>query len=186
VIIAAIDADIAERRAEVTRLQSLIDEVPEVEAELARLNRDYNVVYEQYQSLVRSRETQDLSQRARSADDVQFRVIDPPLAALQPVAPNRLLLLGAALCGAFAAGAGLCWLLAQLRPVFSSALELCTVTSFPVLGTVSRALPPWQRRRRLLAHVAFSGVIGTLAAACAAAVLVELAGPGMRAMVGLA
>jgi polysaccharide chain length determinant protein (PEP-CTERM system associated) len=184
--IAAIDADIAERTSEVTRLQSLIDEVPEVEAELARLNRDYNVIYEQYQSLVRSRETQDLSRKARSADDVQFRVIDPPLAALQPVSPNRLVLLGAALCGAFAAGAGLCWLLAQLRPVFSTASELATITSFPVLGTVSRALPRRQRRKRLFAHVAFSGVIAALAAICAVAVLVEIAGPGMRAMVGLA
>jgi polysaccharide chain length determinant protein (PEP-CTERM system associated) len=181
--IAAIEADVGERRAEANRLQALIEEVPEVEAELARLNRDYNVIYEQYQSLVRSRETQDLSERAQDADQVQFRTIDPPLADFAPVAPNRLLLLAGVFMAALGAGGALCWLLSQLSPVFTSASILREVCGLPVLGTVSYAAP--LSRWRGLSVVGFAAALGALTMLFGAAVVVEL-GPGIRSLVGLA
>jgi hypothetical protein len=182
--IAAIEADLKERRAEANRLQALIEEVPEVEAELARLNRDYNVIYEQYQSLVRSRETQDLSEKAQDADAVEFRVIDPPLADFAPVAPNRLLLLAAAFMGALGAGGALCWVLSQLSPVFASAAKLREISGLPVIGSISHALP--HLKRRGLALASFAAAIGCLTIVFGAAVMVELVGPGIRTLVGLA
>jgi hypothetical protein len=156
--------------------------VPEVEAELARLNRDYNVIYEQYQSLVRSRETQYLSEKAQDADEVEFRVIDPPLADLEPVAPNRLLLLAGVFLGALGAGGALCWLLAQLSPVFANAAILREVCGLPVIGSISHGMP--NLRRRGVAIASFSAAIGFLTLAFAGAVMLEFAGPGLRALMG--
>jgi polysaccharide chain length determinant protein (PEP-CTERM system associated) len=180
--IASIQADLTERRTEVASLQSLIDEVPEVEAELARLNRDYNVVYDQYQSLVRSRETQDLSQKAQSADQTEFRIIDPPLADLEPVAPNRLILIAGAFGASLGLGAGLCWLLAQLTPVFGSTRALNEICGLPVLGSITYA---GSRAQETVAVLRFGGATACLVAVAFAALLVEALGPGIRSLMGL-
>jgi polysaccharide chain length determinant protein (PEP-CTERM system associated) len=184
--IATLEADVAQRRAEVTALQALIDDVPDVEAELSRLNRDYDVVYEQYQNLVRSRETQDLSEKARDADEVDFRVIDPPLADFKPIGPNRLVYTAFVFFASLGCAGGLCWLLAQLSPVFHDGTSLREVCGLPVIGYVSDAAPRRRRMRRRLAIVGVTGAMAALATVFAVAVLVELVGPGMRTVVRLA
>jgi polysaccharide chain length determinant protein (PEP-CTERM system associated) len=176
-------ADVVERRREVAELQALVDEVPEVEAELARLNRDYEVVYEQYQAMVRSRETQELSRKASDTDDVEFRVIDPPLADFQPAGPDRLMLFTAALVLSFGAGGTAAWLLAQLRPVFRTVAVLREACGAAVLGAIS--LAGSSSRRRRLALLAFSGAAGSLITLYGAIVLVELMGPGMHELAGI-
>ncbi len=183
--IATLEADIRDRERRLEELQSLIDEVPGVEAELARLNRDYNVVYDQYQALIRSRETQQLSQQASATDQVEFRVLNPPRAELEPVAPPRLSLLGAVLAAALGGGAGLSYLLAQLKPVFTNARTLQTLSGYPVLGTVSRvALDPRATFRRRLALASFSAAIGGMFALVAGAALYEAVGPGVHSLLG--
>jgi uncharacterized protein involved in exopolysaccharide biosynthesis len=149
--IATMEADTRDREQHLRDLQGLIDDVPGVEAELARLNRDYNVINEQYQALIQSRERQRLSQKASATDQADFRVLNPPHSELEPVAPRRLLLLAGVLAAAFAAGGGLSYVLAQLRPVFSTVRALRDGTGFPVIGCVSRALvdPRAAARRRL-------------------------------------
>lgn len=181
----ALRADVAERRRSLGQLQALIDEVPEVEAELTRLNRDYDVIYDQYQALVRSRETQHLTRKAADTDTVDFRVIDPPLANFEPVAPNRMLLFVAAFVVALGAGGGLVWLLAQLRPVFSNVGTLREVCELPVLGIVSRAWEAQYRARKRTAVVSFACVMGCLGALLVFAIVIETMGGGVPAMIGL-
>src|SRR5206468_2138833 len=131
--------------------------VPAVEAELSRLNRDYTVIKEQYQALIQSREKQQLSEQASTTDQVEFRVLDAPLADLKPVAPKRLLLLAGVMLAALAAGAGLSYVLAQLRPVFGSVRALQEISGFPVIGSVSRVvLDPQTEATRRLALATFS------------------------------
>ena len=120
----------------VQELRDLIDVLPEVEAELARLNRDYDVKQAQYQSLLQRIEVAELSESAERSEDVKFRVIDPPIKADKPAAPNRPLLLAAVLLGGLAAGGGIAFLANQLRPVFSDKRTLGQVTGFPVLGSI--------------------------------------------------
>ncbi len=144
--IATLRADIDERTAKVAELQGLIDEVPKVEAQLARLNRDYDVIYEQYREIVRSREAQQLTRKATDADQIDFRIIDPPLADPFPVAPNRLLLFVGVFFGAIGLGGALCYVLSQLWPVFGSVRNLREVAGLPVLGVVTHA---WSERRRV-------------------------------------
>jgi uncharacterized protein involved in exopolysaccharide biosynthesis len=177
---------VKDHKDKVAELQALIDTVPDVEAELARLNRDYNVINEQYQAMVRSRETQDLSEKASNADEVAFRVIDPPAAGVKPVSPNRPMLLAVFFIMGLGVGGVACWLLAQLKPVFTSIETLRNVCGLPVLGAVSEAPSPQQRARRRVALAAFAAAMGCFVVLAAAAVLLEFAGRGVRSLLGLA
>lgn len=178
--IAALEADVVARRERLAELQALVDEVPEVEAELARLNRDYEVVYEQYQGLVRSRETQDLSSKAFDSEQVDFRVIDPPSSPFVPVAPKRTVLLMMVLVAALGAGGALCWLLAQVKPVFTSVASLRHVVGLPVIGAVSEAARPGRRLSRVVAVVSFAGVMAAFVGLFALSILVELTGSSIH------
>jgi len=180
--IARINADITLREKRIADLQGLVDEVPEVEAQLARLNRDYEVIYEQYLALVRSRETQDLSRLAMDTDQIDFRIIDPPLASPNPVAPNRLVLLAGVFLAAVGAAGGLCYLLAQLKPVFHSSTALRTQVGLPVLGVVSYAWPQQVSARRIRSLVLFGAAGSFLLVAFAALLAVETLGPGINSM----
>lgn len=182
--IATLEADVADREQRLADLQALIDEVPAVEAELARLNRDYDVVYDQYQALIQSRETQQLSERASATDQIEFRVLNPPRAEIEPVAPPRLLMLAAVLVASLAAGGGLAYILAQLRPVFSNARALREVSGYPVIGMVSVFLSPhhaWQRRMEL---ASFSAAIACLVLVIGGVAVYELVGPGVHSLLG--
>ena len=183
--IASLEADVAERVRKLQELQAMMDEVPQVEAELVRLNRDYDVIYGQYQALVQSRETQSLSRKASDTDQVNFRIIDPPLADFRPVAPDRLPLLAMAFIASLAAGGGLTWLIAQLRPVFSDPKTLRDVCGLPVLGVVSRAWEARYRLRKRMIFLSFAGAIIGLFALFAVAALVEVAGPGLNSLARL-
>jgi polysaccharide chain length determinant protein (PEP-CTERM system associated) len=181
--IAALDADVRERTQNLEALRALVDDVPEVEAELARLNRDYNVVYDQYQAVVESRETQDLTRKAYETDQVEFRVIDPPIAGLEPVAPDRLLMLALVLGAGFGAAAGVSYVIARLKPVFADVKSLSAATGLPVLGCVQQVLGSGQGRRRL-AVAAFICAMAGLPVLCAIAVSIEIMGPGLPEFLG--
>lgn len=144
--IAALRARIADGQRKVAELRKLVDTAPEVEAEFARLNRDYDVTRERYVALVDRADRTKLGDQAEETDTVRFEVIDPPAAKLEPVAPNRPLLLAAVLLVGLGAGGGLAFVLHQLKPVFSSSRALNEVTGLPVLGVVSRT---WLDKYRL-------------------------------------
>jgi polysaccharide chain length determinant protein (PEP-CTERM system associated) len=158
--IATLQADIRDREKRLLDLQSAVDKVPVVEAELARLNRDYDVIKSQYQALIESRETQQLSQQASTSDRVDFNILDPPRAGPKPVAPRRLMLLAAVLALTLGSGAGLSFVLAQLRPVFSSARALRELSGLPVIGSVNPVLvDPQVLARQRFAVVSLSAAI---------------------------
>jgi len=183
--IATLEADVRDREKRLQDLQALINDVPGVEAELARLNRDYKVINEQYQALIQSRERQQLSQQASASDQVEFRVLNPPHADTKPVAPKRLLLLAGVLAAAFAAGGGLSYVLSQLRPVFSSVKALRDISGYPVIGSVSRVhLDPRAVSRRRLTVASFSAAIAALVLVVGALAVYEVVGPGIHSLVG--
>jgi polysaccharide chain length determinant protein (PEP-CTERM system associated) len=136
--VAELRQDVAQRQSRVAELKRLVNTVPEVEAELTRLNRDYEVTHSQYVELVKRRETANLSEDADRTGTVKFDVIDPPVVGFDPVAPNRPLLLTVVLLGALAVGAGLTYLLNRTRPVFQDVRSLAEITGLPVLAAVSR------------------------------------------------
>ena len=128
----------ATARAEAEALVGKAEDVPRVEAEYKRLNRDYDIIKARHDELLSRRESARMS-RSRDAvgQQVQYRLIDPPVVANQPVGPNRPLFLAAVLILAIGAGLGLGFLLVILDTSFSTAAELRDFTGIPVFGTVS-------------------------------------------------
>ena len=80
--------------------------MPEVEAELSRLDRDYEVNKRQYDTLLERLESAKISEQAeQSSENVKFRVIEPPTVPLKPSGPNRILLNSMVLLLALGSGA---------------------------------------------------------------------------------
>ena len=148
VSVAELRQQVSQSEAKVGELKREVNAVPEVEAELARLNRDYDVTRQKYTELVQRRETATLSEQADRTGTVKFDIIEPPSAAIRPVLPNRPRLLTLVLLAGLGAGAGMAWLLNQMRPVFNSVRALTEATGLPVLAAVSRAWVERHRRQR--------------------------------------
>jgi polysaccharide chain length determinant protein (PEP-CTERM system associated) len=147
--IADLQTEFSQHQSKVAELKRMLDTAPQVEAEFAQLNRDYDVNKAQYTALIASLQKARLGERADDAGSIRFEVVQPPTAGFRPVWPRRLLLLAMALGAAIAAGAALAYGLSYLHPVVSSATALSQSTGVPILGQVSIAFP---LRRRELFH----------------------------------
>ncbi|MGF1681303.1 XrtA system polysaccharide chain length determinant [Photobacterium minamisatsumaniensis] len=126
---------------QVEKLSVLAEEmtqIPNVEAELTSMMRNYDVTRAQYEQLLARRESALISQSVgASSDEITFRVIDAPLLPKEPSGPMRPLFLIVVLFLATGAGVALAFLNSQIRPVVISANQLFTQTKLPVFGVVS-------------------------------------------------
>ncbi|MDH5729905.1 MAG: hypothetical protein OEZ58_12995, partial [Gammaproteobacteria bacterium] len=135
--VAALYIRVQEYENEVNDLNQLIDTIPKVEAELARLNRDYNVNRQNFESLLGRRESAKISKDVeKDTDDSLYSIVEPPKIPLVPVSPNRLMLYSAIFFGALGCGLGLAWLLTQLKPRYHSMKTLKAEFDLPVIGSV--------------------------------------------------
>lgn len=136
--IATLRTRVAEYESRQARQKELMKTMPQIEAELTQLNRDYEIHKKNYEQLVSRRESAELTGDLDAAGSVaDFRLIDPPRASSKPAAPNRLLLLPAGLLIALAAGLFAAFAASQLRPVFFEGKALRDFTGLPLIGTVS-------------------------------------------------
>jgi polysaccharide chain length determinant protein (PEP-CTERM system associated) len=163
----------ATARAEAEALAAKAEEVPQVEAEFQRQNRDYDIIKARHDDLLSRRESARMS-RSRDAvgQQVQYRLIEPPNVPSQPVGPNRPLFLTAVLGFALAAGAGLALLMVMLDTSFSTVAELRDYTGITVLGFVSDSKKKLAGRR-LAATLALGGGFFALVAVLGALLIVE-------------
>ena len=151
----AIRVRVREYNKRVEELKNKLDVLPKVEAELTRLNRDYEINRTNYQELVQRLESARMSEQADQAgDNVKFRIVEPPQVPLLPVGPKRLLFSAAVLVLALGAGGGLAFLLSQLKPVYFDPQILRKETEIPVLGQVSRV---WTSEMALKRRMAVTG-----------------------------
>ncbi len=134
--VAELRRDATLRGGRVAELRRMVNSVPEVEAELSRLNRDYEVTRTQYQALVQRLDTAKLSNEADNTGTVTFRIIDPPSVPLTSVSLQRGYLLAAVLLAALGTGAGLAYLMNLLRPVFFDWRTMSEIVGAPVIGQV--------------------------------------------------
>lgn len=160
VALAEAEADVASMKARVdeytaryTRLRSLSNAVPQVEAELAQLNRDYQVNKSNYEKLLERRESAKISGQLGSATDLMsFRIIDPPTVPDIPSGPNRTRLYSLVFLGAILAGMAVAFAISQIRPTFHSQVSLREATGRPILGSVPMiwtSTEKIKRRKRL-------------------------------------
>lgn len=127
------------RRAErdVAEIQRRIDLVPEIEAELKRLTRDYDVIRAQYDTLRARQESAELTaDRDQQGSEFAFRMIESPQIANIPSGPNRPLFLVAGLLLGVAAGVGVAWILAIVNITYGSVEHLRNDFDFPVIGAI--------------------------------------------------
>ncbi len=119
------------------RLKSLSNAVPEVEAALAQLNRDYQLNKANYEKLIERRESVKISSGLESSIDLMsFRIIDPPTVPEEPEGPLRGGLYSLVFLVALVVGVGIAFIISQLRPAFHSQNMLRDVTGMPVLGSI--------------------------------------------------
>src|SRR5690606_1803310 len=90
------------------------------------------------------------------------RLIEPPFAAAEPVAPNRPLFLFATLLVAVSAGVAVAFGLNQVNPTFFTRRSLRGAIEFPVIGTVSMIMTPELARSRRVGAIMWIGSYAAL------------------------
>lgn len=170
--IAGLKGELSDHQQKVTELRRMVDTMPQVEAEFARLNRDYNVNKTQYTALVERLEKARLGEEAEEKGSVRFEIIDPPTADFHPVAPKRTLLLLGALLVALASGGAVAYLLTTLRPVFHTARQLGDMTGATILGVVTAIRGPEKQAQMRRQYVAYSVACSALFVALVIVVIV--------------
>lgn len=166
--LAELGGQVGEVSGRVGSLRSRVDVIPEVEAELARLNRDYEVNRAQYTALVQRLESARISEQVdQTTESDRIRIIEPPIVPLRPAGPPRAIFAWLVMIAALGIGAALTFVLNVLRNAYPSRREVAKETGLRVLGSISKlsAFPtrPWWRSQRAL----FAGSIVGLCAALA-------------------
>lgn len=146
VSLADAEANVASLRSQIGTQQARLEEaraqagrVPQAEAELAQLNRDYDIIRKNYEQLVARREAASMGVKIdQSSSLADFRVVEPPRVLPTPVFPSRMHLALAAMLLALAAGIGAAYAMSMVKPTFSSEKELREFTKRPVLGGLTR------------------------------------------------
>jgi polysaccharide chain length determinant protein (PEP-CTERM system associated) len=124
-------------------VRSQANKVPQVEAELVQLNRDYEVIRKNYDQLVARRESASLGVKIdESMPIADFRIVDPPRAAQMPVMPNRMAIAALGLVSALLAGIAAAWLAVRLKPKVHRSNQLALITGRPVIGSVTLLTNP--------------------------------------------
>jgi len=137
-------------------LEEKRDEVGNIEVQSRDLRREYEVLKGKHSGLKARLEAARLGRKADTrADNVQFRVIDPPRVPLKPSAPNRVLLSSAVLGGGLIIGLAISFLMSQFRPTFDERQVLSDIVGLPVLGSVNMVWTSDQIRARKVRNVSF-------------------------------
>lgn len=158
--VAELEVRVTEFSRQTRELNDTVDSIPGIEAELAQLDRDYNIVKAQYETVLERRESARLSEQVeQNADDVQFRVIDPPFVPSKPTGPDKLLLSAITFAAALGAGAGLAFLFSLIRPVFYSTTSIANKTGRSMLGSVSKRRSSSDKFRDMAGWLGFSFVV---------------------------
>lgn len=136
----ALRSALRERQAGVDYLLRMVDTIPDIEAQLMRMDRDYDVVRRQYDALVQRLEAARLSEDVQvDTESLTFEVIDPPRLPLTPAGPNRPLLISGVLIAALGIATTLGFLFSQHGPVYFSGSRLSRKTGLPVFGMIATA-----------------------------------------------
>ncbi|NBC36070.1 chain-length determining protein [Novosphingobium sp. FSY-8] len=139
---------------------------PQLMQEAQNIIRDYDVLKQQYDKMLKDREDLRLRGQVVSVQgSAKVDVLDPPVLPRGPVAPNRPLLLFMVLAGGIVAGLGVAFVAGELRSSFGTTSKLEKATGLPVLGAISQSLSPAGRAeqaRKTRNFYAASALLGGL------------------------
>lgn len=173
--VASLGARVGEYQRRYGDLRNASNMIPQVEQEYTQLMRDYGVYRQNYDALLKRRESVSMSGEVESkTDTVDFRVIDPPFVPSQPAWPNRPLLLSLVTLGGLVAGVAVAFLMSQLRRTVTDRRVLRELTGLPLLGAVSRVENEEARRRKRKGLLSYLAALGSLVAAYGAVMILQL------------
>lgn len=175
-----LQTQLQQSQVQIAQLRQTMTTGPEIEAELARLNRDYGVTKAEYEALLQRLESARISSDADKSAEQRFKVLEPPRVALRPVKPNKSRLLAGVLLLALGAGVGFAVFRAQTQPVFFSRTAVSGALGLPVIGVVSRVETAQQAARRRWHSVAYVSAVATLILTIACASLLSLLATGTQ------
>jgi polysaccharide chain length determinant protein (PEP-CTERM system associated) len=170
--VVAVKARLTQYQARIAQLRAAAEAVPKIDTEFSQLNRDYDILKGQYNSLVQRRETANLTGKLEDAGVAEFRIIDPPRVTPRPVAPNRLALLLGLLAAALGSGIAVSFLVSQIWPTFHDGRAMREILNRPLLGMVSMVPNPAWKRKRIRSAVLFAGAVGSFLALNVTALLI--------------
>lgn len=131
---------------ELARSEKKIQGIPEVEQELARLRRDYDVNNDIYNNFLRRLEEARVSQDLNASKKGEvFRILQAAALPLTPIRPTKTQSLLGGLGAGLALNFALVFLLAQLDTSFQSSEEVKAVLGLKVLAGVSSYRSPQQK-----------------------------------------
>lgn len=174
--VASLRAKLSSYEGQYAQLRSSAKLIPEVDAELAQLNRDYDIQKKTYETLLTRRESASIGEGAQDVGGAQFRIVDPPRVSPIPVPPTRIMLLGLAFAFALLVGLAASLLASEMMPTFHDARSLTEFAKRPLLGMVSmlpnNAQVSIKRRRAVLFAGGFGSFLAAFVAVFAIALLV--------------
>jgi polysaccharide chain length determinant protein (PEP-CTERM system associated) len=173
--LASLNARVNEYQRRYAELRNASNMIPEVEQQYTQLMRDYDVYRQNYDSLLKRRESVTMSGEVESkTDTVEFRVIDPPFVPSNPAWPDRPLLLSLVTLGGLLAGVAAAFLLSQLRRTVADRKALRELTGLPLLGGVSWVENDEARLRKRKGLMSYLVALGSLIASYGAVMILQL------------
>lgn len=158
--VASLRGQLGAQQGQLDQARNMASRMPAVEAELAQLNRDYDVVRKNYEQLVTRRESASLGEKIDQTTKVaSFRVVEPPRVSPTPAKPSRMLVALAAIAVALLGGAAATFGLSQVFPSVYDARQLKEISGRPVLGSVSLVIGPVIHEQERRQNRVFAGAM---------------------------
>lgn len=141
--VASLRSQLAMQDARLEQVRALAGRVPQVEAELAQLNRDYEVIRKNHDVMVARRESASLGAKLDETSQLaEFQLIEPARAASSAVFPSRLHLALLGMLFSVAVGIAAAMLADRMRPTFDDLASLRRVAERAALGAVATIATP--------------------------------------------
>lgn len=186
-LLAEVDVEVAKLKirnasyqSRLAELRGTVDSIPVVEAQLTQLDRDYETIRFQHETLLNKREAARLTGNIESdSNDVTIRSLDPPFVPSRPTDPDRLLLNILTLIASIGIGIMIAFFRSVLHPVFYNQRSLEHLTKIPVLGSVSLSRKSTERFSSKMHHLYFSLLTVMLPIVCVVVLYILLTNEGL-------
>ncbi len=157
--VASLRSQLGAQQGRLEAVRSQASKMPQVEAELAQLNRDYDVIRKNYAQLVERRESAALSSKLDDSSQLaEFRIIEPASVNQKAVFPSRAVLAMAGVAGAICIGLVAALGLTFVFPTLSNEAQLLRASKRPVLGSIGTVFDAAAKQARRMEIARFAGV----------------------------